>query len=201
MQVPIQIVFRNMSPSDALSQKIRERVAWLERYYSRLISARVAIEVPHRHHHKGNHFHLRLDVRLPGKEIVVRRSPDFHGTHQDLHVLIHDVFDEARRRLEDYSRKQRGDIKQLNQPQHTLVAEIFRYGPGNSEGHGFLRDELGREIFFHSNSVLNDDFKFLQVGDEVRFAEERGDKGPQASSLERVGRQNHSYLGSSHKAS
>jgi len=50
-------------------------------------------------------------------------------------------------------------------------------------GYGFIEDEEGREIYFHRNSVLGIAFEKLHVGAKVRFAEEDGDKGPQASTV------------------
>ena len=48
---------------------------------------------------------------------------------------------------------------------------------------GFIETNDGREIYFHRNSVLNGDFAKLAVGAHVTFAEEMGDKGPQASTV------------------
>jgi cold shock CspA family protein len=44
------------------------------------------------------------------------------------------------------------------------------------------------EIYFHRNSVLDADFDKLKIGTEVRFVEEAGDKGPQASTVKVVGK-------------
>ncbi len=198
MQVPLQIVFRDMSPSAALSAKIQDRVEWLERFSGQLISCRVAVEIPHRHHRRGNLFRVRLDLRVPGRELVVSRSPDLHGAHRDLHVLIHDAFDEARRVLEQYARKRRRDVKTLvtSDQAHGLITELVSYSH-EGEGYGFLRDEQGRELYFHARSVLGQQFSDLKVGDEVRFSEELGEKGPQARSVDRVGRQGRRFSFSS----
>lgn len=41
----------------------------------------------------------------------------------------------------------------------------------------------GREIYFHWHSVLHPGFDCLAVGTKVRFVEEPGEKGPQASTV------------------
>ena len=46
----------------------------------------------------------------------------------------------------------------------------------------------GREIYFHRNSVLDAGFDRVSVGAEVRFVEEEGVRGPQASTVRLVGK-------------
>lgn len=186
MRVPLQVVFRNLDRSDAVVARIKERAAWLERFSDRIISCRVAVEAPHRRHHTGNLFHIRVDVRVPGREIVVSRKPDLHGAHKDLLVTLHDAFDEVRRKLEDNRRTRRGEVKRLESPPHAIVARLLPEEAGG--GSGFLRTEDGRDLYFHSNSVLRRQYAQLEVGTVVRFAEEMGDDGPQASTVEIVGR-------------
>jgi cold shock CspA family protein len=47
----------------------------------------------------------------------------------------------------------------------------------------FIETADGCEVYFHCNSVLDDAFEHLTVGSEVRFVEEMGEKGPQATSV------------------
>ena len=44
------------------------------------------------------------------------------------------------------------------------------------------------EIYFHRNSVADGKFDILEVGQEVRFSEALGDKGPQATIVRPVGK-------------
>jgi cold shock CspA family protein len=53
---------------------------------------------------------------------------------------------------------------------------------------GFIETADGREVFFHRNSVLDEAFDRLTVGSEVRFVEEMGEKGPQASTVRLIGK-------------
>ncbi len=55
-------------------------------------------------------------------------------------------------------------------------------------GFGFIETPDGREIYFHRNSVLNDGFPRLDVGTRVTFAEEMGEKGPQATTVHIAGK-------------
>ena len=182
MQVPLQVSFRNMPPSPAVEADIRDKAAKLEEFYDRITSVRVVVETPHRQHRQGKLFHVRIDVRVPGRELVVRREPAEHRAHEDVHAAVRDAFDAAKRRLEDYVRETRRNVKTHDTP---AQGRIVRLDP---EGrYGFIATADSREIYFHRNCVVDAEFDDLRVGDEVRFAEGLGDKGPQASTVHLVG--------------
>lgn len=183
MKLPLQIAFHNLPPSDAVEAKIREEAGRLDEFYDRIMSCRVVVDVPHRHHKEGNFYQVRIDLKVPGEEIAVRHEPTEHTDYRDLDLAIRDAFDEARRQLEDRARVERGQVKAHEPLPHARVARLVP-----EAGYGFLETPDGREIYFHKNSVLDDGFGELEVGAEVRFAEEPGEKGPQASTVHPVGR-------------
>ena len=176
MQLPLQITARDISLSEAAEADIRAKAANLETYYDGIVGCRVVVEGPVRHHRKGP-FTVRIDLSLPRTELVVDRHAD-----EDLYVAIRDAFDAARRRLEDYARRQRGDVKAHEEALRACVSKLFP-----EEGYGFLETPDGREIYFHRHSVLHPGFDRLAIGTEVRFAEELGEKGPQASTVAIIG--------------
>jgi len=178
MEIPLQVTFRYMEPSKAVEDKIRERAAKLDRYYDRVMSCRVVVEAPHRRHHQGKLYHVRVDVTVPQGELVVSREPALNHAHEDVYVAIRDAFDAAQRRLADYARRQRQDVKQHVEPPRARVARLFR-----EQGYGFIVTPDGREIYFHKNSIVDGAFDQLAVGDEVQFVEKQGEKGPQASTI------------------
>ena len=106
MQTPLQITIRDIEHSDALETHIREKAGKLEEFFDRIISCKVVVEMPHKHHNQGKHFNVRVDILVPGNEIVVNRDRS-----EDVYVALRDAFDAAKRQLEDYSRKIRGDVK------------------------------------------------------------------------------------------
>ena len=67
MQIPLQISFRNMDPSPAVEAIIREKAAKLDRYFGRIVSCDVSVEAPHRHHHKGKLYKVRIDIGPAGQ--------------------------------------------------------------------------------------------------------------------------------------
>jgi ribosomal subunit interface protein len=111
MQHALRIAFRNMDASDALEQRIRKRVAELEQLCDRITACEVVVELDHHQPRQGKMFHVRVDITLPGRTIVVRREPPDNHAHEDAHVAVRDAFDSARRQLEDHVRVARGDVK------------------------------------------------------------------------------------------
>ena len=178
---------------------IREEAAKLETFYNQIMGCRVAVEVPHRHQKKGKPLHVRIDLTLPGKEIVIKREPvpsnrsrmaaqaassgelPAKSPHHDLHLVIHDAFKAAGRRVQDFARCQRGSVKKHEPPALGFVSRLLP-----EEGYGFLEVADGREVYFHKQSVLRDGFRSLKVGSPVSFSEEMGDKGPQATTVKAV---------------
>ena len=185
MQLPLQVTFRNIAPVPAVEALIRERAESLERYFDRIIACRVVIEASTRRQRKGNVYHLRVDLIVPGREIVVKRDPSEHHAREDILVAVRDAFDAARRQLEDHARGTRGDVKAHEAPPHGHIARLFR-----EDGYGFIRSSEGDEIYMHRNAVVGKAFDALSEGDEVRYVvdEGEGEKGPQASTVIPIGK-------------
>jgi ribosomal subunit interface protein len=106
MQTPLQITVRNIEPSEALEAHIREKVLKLEEFFNRITSCHVMVELLHKHQHQGREFGVRLDIGVPGSELVVNRNHN-----EDVYVALRDAFDAATRQLGDYARRVRGDVK------------------------------------------------------------------------------------------
>jgi ribosomal subunit interface protein len=106
-----QIIWQNLSPSNTIEANIRKHIAKLEKFSDRLSDCRVIIEVPHRHHHQGNIYHVQINLTVPGGELVVNRQPPAQQAHEDLSVAIRDAFESAERQLKDYAQQRRGKIK------------------------------------------------------------------------------------------
>jgi ribosomal subunit interface protein len=180
MELPLQITFRHMDSTDAVTARIRERAAELERFFDRITACRVVVECRHPRHQQGNLFRVRVDLKVPGREIVVGRDPTAHHAHEDVYVAIRDAFDAARRLLEDHVREARGDVKLHAVPDHGRIARILP-----EQSCGFIVSADGNEIYFHRNSVTNCGFDKLAVGDEVRFVAQHSESaaGSQASTV------------------
>jgi cold shock CspA family protein/ribosome-associated translation inhibitor RaiA len=173
MQSTLKITARDFALSTPLEAEIRGRVAKLERFSSDIIDCEVAIEAPVGHHHKGGPYKVRIDLQIKGLELAIsNRSAD------NLQVALREAFEAARRKLEDHSRRMQRETKRHESQPIARVSKLFA-----DAGYGFIATPEGREIYFHRNSVLEPGFDKLQIGTEVRFDEEMGAQGPQATTV------------------
>ncbi len=173
MKLPVQITARDIDLTETIKAEIVEKATKLDKFYDQIMRCRVVVESPRRHPHEGKMYSVHVIMTAPGAELVTKRE-----LNKDLYVAIRDSFRDARRRLEDFAREQRGDVKRHEEPLRGRITLLFP-----DKGYGFLTAPDGLEVYFHENSVLNKDFKRLKLGMEVRYTQESGEKGPQASSV------------------
>jgi cold shock CspA family protein/ribosome-associated translation inhibitor RaiA len=215
MQLTPNVTFRGVTRTEALDADISTRLRKLETYYAGIMNCRVLVEFVQRHHEAGNRYHVRIDLTVPGEEIVVSHEAGLHATAQDVaterlskaaesdpvrkyaRVAIREAFDIARRQLQDYARRQRLAVKTAARHSRGRVSQLFPV-----DEYGYLEAEDGREVYFQRSSVLKDAFDRLEVGNAVSFVEEQGEKGPQASTVRllhprRVHRASHTAAGAS----
>jgi len=171
MQLPLQITFRDVPHSDAIETAIREKAEKLDRFYDRIMAVRTVVGTIQRHHHQGKLYNIRLDITVPGGEIVINRDKA-----EDIYVAIRDAFDAAKRKLEDFARKQRGEVKTHEVESRGRIVRLFP-----EDGYGFIESTTGDELYFHRFNVVHPEFEHLAVGDEVSFLVETADEGLQAN--------------------
>ncbi len=92
-----QITFHGIAPSEPLTELIETRAQLLDRLTDRLQALRVFVDAPHHHHRHGNHPRVRLELTLPGEDIVVERDDASDG--EDAYLAVRRAFDGLRRRL------------------------------------------------------------------------------------------------------
>ena len=164
MQLTPTITFRGIDPSAALEAEIRTRIGKLETYCRPIMGCHVLVELAERHHETGNRYHVRIDLTVPGEEIVVAHEASLHATAQDVdaekatkeaepdperkhaRVAVREAFDIARRRLQDYGRRQRGTVKASARQPRGRVAQLFPIDEyGYIEARGWTRGVLSEE--------------------------------------------------------
>lgn len=184
METPPEIDFQGMDPDEAARASIAAHIAALEKRYGRITACRVALRAPGGHHRSGGLYEVNIWLSLPDRrEVAVVRTPPQDERHADLAFAVNDAFKRARRRLQDQARRLQGAVKTHEE---RPVGTVTRLDP--EAGFGFLATADGREFYFHRNSVLDGGFGRLEVGSRVLFAEEAGEKGPQASTVRLLGR-------------
>jgi ribosomal subunit interface protein len=108
MDVPLELAFHNLEASEAVEARVRERVAKLEKMFPRLVACRVVVEAPHKQHQKGNIFRVRIEMSVPGDDLVVSKEPN-HAHERfadpDVYAVLKDAFETAERMLRDYKDK------------------------------------------------------------------------------------------------
>jgi cold shock CspA family protein len=175
MQIEPEISFRNVPRNDFLDQAILKGVDKLGKVHDRITSVRIAVEDQRGPGIHDNLYRVRIEVTIPGGEVVVKETPA-NGPRPPLDQVLNKAFDSARRKLKETRRQQKGQVKEHSVRSVGRVVELFP-----DEGYGFLLDDEGRTIYFHRNAVAGDRWSGLDIEHSVAFQEEQGDKGPQAA--------------------
>ena len=184
MQTPVEIAFRHCEASEEMRAEIAAQVRRLEQFSPSITSCRVVVTGPQTRHRSGDAFRVALFIAMPEhKNVVVDRPRGGAAEREHALVAIREAFDAAVRQIEDAQREMRGQIKDHVAESHGRVTKFLVEG-----NCGFIATPDGREIYFHRNAVLNGAFDRLRIGSEVRFVEEEGAKGAQASTVRLIGK-------------
>jgi len=170
MKQPLLINFHGMERSDAVESAVLKKVQHLERMCLDIMSCRVSVDLLQKHKRQGQPFGVRIDLTIPGHELVVNRVEN-----QDVYVALRDAFDDMTRQLEDAVRRRRGAVKQHPRELHGHIVRINEEG-----GFGFVLTADGEEYYFGRDNLADTRFEQLQVGSEVQFIAEFADEGLQA---------------------
>lgn len=177
MQSTLKITARDFDLPAWLETEIRQKTAKLERYCKDIIDCEVAIEAPAAgHHQKGGPYKVRIDLQVKGAELAISNR-----TAENLKAAVRDAYEAAQRQIGDHSQRMQREVKARASIPIARVSRVFA-----ENGYGFITTPEGEEIYFHRNSVLDGKFDRLEPGTEVRFDEEQGESGPQATSVKVV---------------
>lgn len=125
MKLPVHIQFHGMESSDALAKSAVEHAHKLEQFCSDIMACHVVIDLEQKHSHQGRPYSVRIDLTIPGAELVVNRVQ-----HEDVYVALRDAFDNMKRQLEEAVRRRRGQVKQHAVPSR---AELEPPGPTEAD--------------------------------------------------------------------
>ena len=119
MNIQPQINVRDVENPAEVEQKVLRRALRLERYSDEIQRCQIWVEAPRGHHRQGRVCDVRIRITVPNEELVVENQPP----DEDVHVAIRNAFDAARRQLEDYARRRRGQVKSHRPPAAARSAE------------------------------------------------------------------------------
>lgn len=111
MKIPVHVQFHGMDASAAVEVSAREHAHKLESFAPDIMACRISIDMAQKHQHQGRPIGVRIDLTIPGHELVVNRVQ-----HEDVYVALREAFDNMKRQLEDAVRKRRGQVKQHATP-------------------------------------------------------------------------------------
>jgi len=184
MEITPEIIFHDVERSDWVEAYVAERLAHLERFARGITRCRVTLTREQASQRTGNRYSALVEVRVPPQhDLAVKKQKEIVDMPTQMPALINLAFGAIERQLKKTAALRRGEEKTHDGQPHGVVEKIF------GEGYGFIRTVDGdRQFYFHRNSVLHDDFERLSVGTEVEYEAQQGEKGPQASSIQVVGK-------------
>ena len=184
METPVEIDFQGMDANPSVRDTIAKHVTQLEERFGRITAGRVVLKAPGEHHRTGGLYEIGIRLMLPeGREVNISHTEQDDERHSDLTFAINSAFKHARRQLQDQVRKLQRQVKHHDGLPIGTVVGLDPLGE-----FGFIETDDGREIYFHRNSVLGGEFPQLAVNSRVTYAEEMGEKGPQASTVKLMGK-------------
>ena len=159
MSIPLEITMLDIEKTAPIEERIQQKVEKMSQYYDRIESCKVVVEEPQKHKHQGKIYNVRIEVNVPGKQLIVNKHPN-----EDLYVAIRDSFLAMYRQVEDYSQKLRGETKTHFDMKRGSIDRLFA-------DYGFIRTPEGAEYYFHESNVQSPAFDELKIGSLVSFIE------------------------------
>jgi len=185
MQVAPEVIFKDVDRTPWVEGYVAERLQHLERFSPDITSCHVTLAREQSSRRTGNRYSVMVEVRVPRQhDLAVRKQKEIRDMDTQLPAVINEAFGAIEKQLKKTAALRRRDEKSHDGQPRGLVEKLFA-----DEGYGFIRTvEEDRQLYFHRNSVLHDDFERLTVGTEVRFTPEQGEQGPQATSVQVLGK-------------
>lgn len=114
MQTPVDVTFRGLSRSGAITAEVHSRVERLEHLFGPLTRCHVVLEVRPHPHRRGNVHRVSIEVLLPGIDLVSSHDCAERHEHENVYVAIRDTFNALARELQ--SRVNKARLQAPNSP-------------------------------------------------------------------------------------
>lgn len=179
MQTAPVISYHNLDPSPAVDAIARRRTEKLERLFERIIGCDLSLEALQRRKRHGRTVRAHLVVHLPGPDLSVERTVAQSSAQDDLILAVNRVFSAVEKML----KRQKKVMGQIEVKHHSPILHGEITLIEHDLGHGWLRADDGREVYFQKDALTRGDWSSLSVGTRLRFREMQGDKGPFATGV------------------
>ncbi len=113
MNAPVEVHFHGIQKSEAIEQRVRDKVAKLEKHFGRMTSCRVVLEAAQRNAQKPKVYNIKIEVGVPRQRSIVICHERI-GSHasEELTLALREAFEVALRKLEGMAAK-RGQRSRL----------------------------------------------------------------------------------------
>jgi ribosome-associated translation inhibitor RaiA len=98
---PIRVTFRKLDRSAALEAEVRHRAEKLAPLGPDILACGVVVEALLRGWRRSKLFRVRVELAVPGDDIVLRNDVHDEDTARDPYSAVRETFDAAERRLQD----------------------------------------------------------------------------------------------------
>jgi putative sigma-54 modulation protein len=106
MTTEVEVHFHGIEKSDAIEQRVREKVAKLQKHFQRMTSCRIGIEASQRSPQKPKVFEIKIEIGMPGRQpIVVRHERVGSHASEELCLALRDAFGAATRKVDGTAAK------------------------------------------------------------------------------------------------
>lgn len=111
MQVPLEVILRNVRNKEEIEAVVYEKITKLEQVCDHVTSCHVLVEQNPTHQNTVFSYRIRVDIKLPPHhEIVVKRESG-RNAHEKLGAVLREAFIAARRQVEQIVDRQKKHVK------------------------------------------------------------------------------------------
>lgn len=102
----VEIHFHGIEKSQAVEDKVRAKVAKLEKHFGRMTRCRVVLEAPHRSPQKPKVYQIKIEIAVPRrKPVVICHEREGPHAGEELQLAIRDAFESALRKVDGVATK------------------------------------------------------------------------------------------------
>ncbi|MCB1334935.1 MAG: HPF/RaiA family ribosome-associated protein [Roseivivax sp.] len=179
MQIDPIIAYRNIDHSPAVEALVRRRIEMLERRDDRITGCDVTLEAPQKKQRHGSVYKVRLNLHMPGPDLSISREVAQGSAQDDLMLAVNRAFSAAETALKKRKKTLAGiEVKHHPPVLHGQIAELEP-----ELGHGWIRADDGRMVYFQRDSLTANGWDRLKKGTRLKFRELQGEKGPFAAAV------------------